>query len=132
MTSSEKLQAILDQELDFFKTVLQFSKKFRDEVNQLPVNVISNMVHYRQEWVEKIQKLEKERANLAVDESSERADAVLREISDIAEQLVEIDRQIYQSLQNKKLKFIREHADTAGQRPSNLNNNRSILDIRQG
>ncbi len=101
---------VLNEELESFISVLQFSEKFLSEVHSLPVNIITRMVDYRQEWIEKIQMLEEQRKSMAP-ENTEEAKPFLQEISKIAEQLVHIDDQIFKKLQQRKLEFIREHSE---------------------
>jgi len=115
-TNSEStgLLQLLNEELESFISVLQFSEKFLSEVSSLPVNIITRMVDYRQEWIEKIQMLEEQRKSIAP-ENPEEAKPFLREISKIAEQLVHIDDQIFKKLQQRKLEFIREHSEIAEQ-----------------
>ena len=60
-TDQGELQNILQQELDYFNSVLQFSQKFEKQVKSLPISVLEDMVRHRQEWIEKIQQLEDQR-----------------------------------------------------------------------
>lgn len=113
--STDELKQILNEELESFISVLQFSEKFLSEVHSLPVNIISRMVDYRQEWIEKIQKLEDRRKKLDTDPDTEEVKVYLREIAQAARQLVEIDQQIYRELQKRKLEFVREHSEIVEQ-----------------
>jgi len=56
-----QLQDILNEELECFTAVLQFSQKFVRQIKSLPVSVLADMVKYRQEWIDKIQRLEERR-----------------------------------------------------------------------
>ncbi len=111
---------ILKQELDFFNSVLQFSKKFLEQVPSLPINVLSNMVNYRQEWIEQIKQLENQRKKLPKGKHSTQEKGYLKEISALAEQLVEVDKEIYRNLEQRKLKFVQEHSAMTAQGRYNL------------
>ena len=116
----EDAGAILKQELEFFDSVLQFSKKFMEQVPSLPINVLSNMVNYRQEWIEQIKQLEDRRKRLPKRKQSAEEKKYLKEISSLAEQLVEIDKSIYRNLEQRKLKFVQEHSAMTAQGRYNL------------
>ena len=114
-TDESQLQNILEQELEYFSSVLQFSQKIQRQIKTLPVAVLSEMVSYRQNWVEKIQKLEKERKKLQSTEEDPRCKEVIKNISKSAEKLVKIDERIYAGLQQRKLKFVQEHSDVVSE-----------------
>ena len=106
-----QLQNILEQELECFSSVLQFSQKIQKQIKSLPVTVLSEMVSYRQNWVEKIQKLEEQRKKLKSTQDDPHCKEVMKNISKSAEKLVKIDERIYAGLQQRKLKFVQEHSD---------------------
>ena len=106
---NENLKEILATELDYFKSILEFSEKFAEQAASLPVNVLSNMVNYRQEWIEKIQSLETKRQHMKKAKPDKESERYLKQISDIAENLVEIDKEIYQKLEKRKIKFVQQH-----------------------
>jgi len=118
VSQESELCSILEQELDFFNSVLEFSKKFVKEIESMQVNVLSNMVNYRQNWVEKIQRLEEKRKTIQVQENDSEAKKYLKQISEVASKLVSIDKKIYTNLQNRKIEFAKNHSDTAAQTSS--------------
>lgn len=120
-----ELVQVLAQELDFFTAVLQFSEKFVDEVDKLSVTTLANMVTYRQEWIEKIQRLEEKRKNLSQIGSDEETKKYFQLISEAAKKLVVIDQQIYQHLQTRKMKFIQKHADISNETQRNVEQSKS-------
>ena len=115
VSQDSELCSILEQELDFFNSVLEFSTKFVNEIDSMQVNVLSNMVNYRQNWVEKIQRLEEKRKTIQVQENDSEAKKYLKQISEVASKLVSIDKKIYTNLQNRKIEFAKNHSDTAAQ-----------------
>ncbi len=127
------LKVILNQELDSFHSVLQFSEKIIEQIDTLPISALSQMVEYRQKWIDQIQKLEEYRKKMGDQAIGENERLVIRNISDLARKLVEVDDRIYQQLQSRKLKFIKQHADLIAARrqnkPSNGLSNR--MDIIQ-
>lgn len=137
-SSDNELQNILKQELDFFSSILQFSEKFVQQVESLPVNMLSKMVNYRQEWIEKIQRLEEKRKEVKEQKKCGECEEYMKKISKLAEKLVEVDRQIHQHLQDRKMKCIQNHSAIAGQssfdkkQAANQINRSKRLDIIQG
>ena len=115
VSQESELCSILEQELNFFNSVLEFSKKFVEEIESMPVNVLSNMVNFRQNWVEKIQKLEEKRKTIQLYDSDSEAKDYLKQISEVASKLVSIDKRIYKNLQDRKIKYVKNHSDTAAQ-----------------
>lgn len=106
-----ELQAVIQEELEYFNSVLQFSRKFLRQVKSLPIPVLADMVRYRQEWIDKIQKLEERRKVIDKDLENDATRKLTKEISKLAGQLVKTDEQIYSGLQKRKLNFVKEHAD---------------------
>ncbi len=131
---AENLTTILSNELDSFKAVLQFSEKLMEQIETLPISALSQMVEYRKKWIEEIQEMEKLRRKFdgrPVDEESQK---LIQNISGIAQKLVTIDSQIFKHLKERKLKFIKEHADLiAARRQNNKKHNGTsrIMDILQ-
>ena len=111
VSDNTELYSILEQELDFFNSVLEFSSKFENGIKTMPVNVLSKMINYRQNWVEKIQKLEDRRKQFSIIDTDNEAKRYLEAISKAATRLVEIDKCIYKNLQQRKLKFIKSHSE---------------------
>ncbi len=137
LEETNELSTILQDELDSFSSVLQISQKIVSQVNSLPISMLSKMVNYRQEWIEKIQQLEaKRKACKNADDNSE-IQNYMKKISDLAEKLVKIDDKIYVNLQNRKLKYVQEHSAFSGESSYNIKNKRkssgssSIVDITQ-
>ena len=129
-----ELQHILKQELDYFNSVLQFSQKFEKQVKSLPVSVLEDMVRYRQEWIDKIQKLEEQRSQLKGETEAKTDKDLIRKISQCAQKLVKIDERIYSSLQKRKLQYVKEHAQVVGEtaytkKQSNAGQSAKIVDI---
>ncbi len=109
----EKLHDILKKEVELFRSLLDFSKKFAGEIDQLSLNIISEMLNLRQEWIDKIQKLETDRAKLKEEKLSPEMEAYLQEISALAKNLVEIDNLIYRHLEEEKLRIVKEMSGAA-------------------
>jgi len=110
------IRDILQEELDSFTSLIQISEKLVKEVKKLSIPMLSTMVGYRQEWIEKIQQLEEKRKRMNIAVRPDMPEQTyLKKISKLAEQLVKIDDRIYAGLQNRKLKFVREHAAVAGE-----------------
>ncbi len=123
MNNELDLNHILHQELDSFHSVLQFSEKIIEQIDTLPISALSQMVEYRQKWIDQIQKLEENRKKLADQAIGEDERLIIRNISDLARKLVETDDRIYRQLQSRKLKFIKEHADLIAVRRQNKSAN---------
>jgi hypothetical protein len=115
MQDQQTPDRIFEQELEYFSSVLEISEKFESEAESMPVSVLHNMVIYRQEWLDKIQELEKLRAASPDRTVSPEARLIMNRITEIVSRLVEIDERIYQHLQNRKLKYIQDHSAMAGQ-----------------
>lgn len=129
-----ELQNILQQELDYFNSVLQFSQKFEKQVKSLPVSVLEDMVRYRQEWIDKIQRLEEQRNQLKGANEDETSEDLIRKISQCAQKLVKIDERIYSGLQKRKLQYVKEHAQVVSEtaytkKQTNADRSAKIVDI---
>ncbi len=103
----KSLEHVLQTELDYFNSVLTISQKVAGQVEKLPVKVLSEMVDYRKEWIEK----RKDFARSAVSDNSRK---LMKQISNIAGQLVEIDDKIYKNLERRKLAYVEQSAAVAG------------------
>lgn len=134
-TDSEKneLETLLEQELEYFKTLLQYTEKSLSQVDSLSVNVLTEMLKYRQEWIDKIQLLEQKRKNIVSEYPLVDQESYLKQISSIAGDLVEIDKQIYKNLEFRKIKYIQKISDNAmGKNYIGRNEQQSnFLDITQ-
>lgn len=133
-TDQGELQHILEQELDYFNSVLQFSQKFEKQVKSLPVAMLEDMVRYRQEWIDKIQKLEEQRNRLKDPAETETDKDLIRKISQCAQKLVKIDERIYGGLQKRKLQYVKEHAQVVSEtaytkKQSSAGQSAKIVDI---
>ncbi len=106
---------ILKLEYDYFSTLLKISEKVARQVESLAVDVLSEMVDYRKEWIEKIQKLEIQRKALGAGKANPEADKYLKKISGIAGKLVKIDEKIYKNLEKRKLEYMEKSAAISGQ-----------------
>lgn len=115
LSQGSELHQVLEQELQSFNDVLQFSQKFVSEIESLPVDVLSNMINFRQKWVEQIHMFEEKRKTLQAMADDEQVKAYLKNISDMASKIVEIDKKIYKNLQKRKLKFIQNYSTTSSQ-----------------
>ena len=109
------LEAILKLEMDYFNSVLSISEKVVKQVESLPISVLTEMVDYRKEWIEKIQKLESQRKELDTGKRNDAANEYMKNISKLASKLVKIDDKIYKNLEDRKLKFIEKSAAISGQ-----------------
>ena len=117
--SMPALNDILTEERDSFKAVLQYSEKIVKQVDSLPIAILHKMVSFRQQWIEKIQKLENMRNKLSDQKLDENGQRIIQDISQLAHQLVKTDDQIYKALQKRKNKYVREHADLISARRNN-------------
>ena len=105
------------------------------QMETLSIKVLTEMLHYRQEWIGKIQELEQQRQGLDDGPVPEQARAALEELSALAGELVEVDKAIFRSLEARKLKYIRLLSDTAAGKGYSARQARArsstILDITQ-
>jgi len=113
--ANQNVLEILRTEHDYFSTLLKISEKVARQVESLAVDVLSEMVDYRKEWIDKIQKLEIERKNLDTDGTNPAVDGYMKKISNIAGKLVKIDERIYQNLEKRKLEYMEKSAAISGQ-----------------
>jgi len=137
LEETNELNSILQDELDSFSSVLQISQKIVNQIDSLPISMLTKMVNYRQEWIDKIQQLEAKRKAVKNAEENSDIKKYMKKISGLAEKLVKIDDKIYLNLQNRKLKYVQEHSAISGESSYNLKNKRSssssssIVDITQ-
>ncbi len=121
--STPDLSSILNQELDSFASVLQFSEKIIEQIDQLPISALSQMVEYRQRWIDQIRELEEHRKKIGDQAIDENDRLIIQNISKLARKLVEVDDRIYRQLQTRKLKFVKQHADLIAARRRNKTQN---------
>ena len=131
------LEAVLKLELDYFNSVLSISEKVVKQVESLPITVLTEMVDYRKEWIEKIQKLENRRKQLDSDPNNNNEKKYIKNISRLASKLVKIDDKIYKNLEQRKLQYIEKSAailgekEYSGKQISNTNNQSKINIIQE-
>lgn len=132
-SEKNELESLLEKELEYFQTLLQYTEKSLSQVDSLSVNVLTEMLKYRQEWIDKIQLLEKKRKDIVEKYPSVDQEQYLKQISSIAGDLVEIDKQIYKNLEYRKIQYIQQISDNAmGKNYMSRNQSQSnILDITQ-
>ncbi len=135
-TVPNNLESVLKLELDYFNSVLSISEKVVKQVESLPISVLTEMVDYRKEWIEKIQKLENRRKELNKDPNTSNEKKYIKNISRLASKLVKIDDKIYKNLEQRKLQYIEKSAAISGQKKysakqANNINNRSKINIIQ-
>jgi len=109
----DNLNEILKQELEYFQSILQFSEKFVNQIQTLSINVLAEMMNYRQQLLDKIRQLEEKRKLHWPDADDDSAKNYLHRISEVAGNLVEIDNRIYENLQNRKMEYARQMSDNA-------------------
>lgn len=133
-SGEQQLLNILSRELESFNSVIDFSQKIVDQVGALPLAALSQMVQYRQEWIEKIQTLEQQRKKLALSQKDDDTEYYMKKISDAAQRLVDIDKKIFENLRVRKIQFAKQHADLVSSRQTkNRPHERpNRLDITQG
>ncbi len=133
-SGEQQLLSILSRELDSFNSVLDFSQKIVDQVGALPLAALSQMVQYRQEWIEKIQALEQQRKKLALNQKDDDIEYYMKMISAAAQKLVDIDKKIFENLRMRKIQFAKQHADLVSSRQieNKLHDRPNRLDIKQG
>ncbi|KAA3617655.1 MAG: hypothetical protein D8M58_01135 [Calditrichaeota bacterium] len=113
------LESVLKLELDYFNSVLSISEKVVKQVESLPISVLTEMVDYRKEWIEKIQKLENRRKELNTVPQNSNEKKYIKSISRLASKLVKIDDKIYKNLESRKMEYIEKSAAISGQRKYN-------------
>lgn len=132
-SKKNELENLLRQELEYFQALLQFTEKSLSQIDSLSVNVLSEMLNYRQEWIDKIQDLEKKRKILIEKYPDIDQENYLKQISSIAGDLVEIDKQLYKNLEYRKMKYIQQISENAMSKNyiSRESSRPNILDITQ-
>ena len=136
-SSVQELQHLLKEEVDCFRSVLSVSRKSLERIDEMPIDVLNEMVNYRREWVERIQGLEVQRKSMPDEPRTPETVPLLSELSDLAVELVDVDKQIFARLQTRKLNYVRAMSANANgvaqqSRQTRSNNGtRKILDITQ-
>jgi cell division protein FtsB len=115
-TVPSNLEEVLKLEMDYFNSVLNISEKVVKQVESLPVSVLVEMVDYRKEWIEKIQKLENRRKELDTEIKTDSENKYIKNISKLASKLVKIDDKIYKNLEQRKMQYVEESAAISGQK----------------
>ncbi len=115
-TVPNNLEEVLKLEMDYFNSVLNISEKVVKQVESLPVSVLVEMVNYRKEWIEKIQKLENRRKELDTEMKTDSENKYIKNISKLASKLVKIDDKIYKNLEQRKMQYVEESAAISGQK----------------
>ena len=111
----KQLNDILQEELEYFTAVLQYSQKFLKQIKSLPIPVLGKMINYRQHWIDKIQKLEQDRAVFAADEEDDESKTYLKKISQTAKKLVKTDERIFELLQQRKIQIVNERSNVVSE-----------------
>lgn len=114
-TIPDSLEGILKLELDYFNSVVAISEKVVKQVENLPISVLTEMVNYRKDWIDKIQKLETHRKDYNLVATSQNEDEIMKKISKMASKLVKIDDKIYANLEQRKLQYIKESSALANE-----------------
>jgi len=132
-SNRNELENLLEEELECFRALLQFTEKSLSQIDKLPVNVLTEMLNYRQEWIDKIQDLEHKRKLIVNNYPDVNQEDYLEKISSVAGDLVEIDNQIYKNLEYRKMKYVQQISDNALNRNyiGKKSTNSNILDITQ-
>jgi len=115
-TIPNNLESVLKLELDYFNSVLSISEKVVKQVESLPISVLTEMVDYRKEWIEKIQKLETRRKEMDSDPKNTNEKKYIKSISRLASKLVKIDDKIYKNLEQRKMEYVEKSAAISGQK----------------
>ena len=133
-TSINSLNQVLESQIECFQTVLQVSEKSLEQIETLSIDVLRELLSYRQEWIDKIQKLEERRQDLSEEEKDADVSSHINEISRLAARLVTVGNAINEHLEQRKLKYIKLISDTAVGKGYNQRNQRpqtKIFDITQ-
>ena len=128
------LNEVLETQIAGFRTVLQVSEKSLEQIESLSIDVLRELLRYRQEWIDKIQKLEERRLELTDQAGEGDTGAYVQEISRLASRLVKVGEDINAHLEQRKIKYIKLISDTAvgkGYRQRTPRPDTKILDITQ-
>jgi len=133
--NSEARQNIINQEIVCLTNVLKISEKSLEQIDTVSINVLEELLTHRQQWINKIQKLEENRNSLSQDKNNYYSE--MEKISKIAKDLVEIDKKIYKALEIRKMKYLKElsnnsvNKNISAKHALNYKNDSNIIDITQ-
>jgi hypothetical protein len=130
---SNTIRELLTDELELFRNLFRETNQFVNHMDSLSVESVMNLLNSRQEWIEELLLLEKKR-KLAGSVNDQK---IIKEITAIANSLIEIDVKLLDLLRNKKQEIIKDLSKITDKRSKNRKgrtlryNNSSIIDIIQ-
>jgi len=130
---SNTIRELLTDELELFRNLFRETNQFVNHMDSLSVESVMNLLNARQEWIEELLLLEKKR-KLAGSVNDQK---IIKEITAIANSLIEIDVKLLDLLRNKKQEIIKDLSKITDKRNKNRKNramhcnNSSIIDIIQ-
>jgi|GEM_PF-1778886 len=130
---SNTIRELLTDELELFRNLFRETNQFVNHMDSLSVESVMNLLNSRQEWIEELLLLEKKR-KLAGSVNDQK---IIKEITAIANSLIEIDVKLLDLLRNKKQEIIKDLSKITDKRNKNRKsramhfNNSSIIDIIQ-
>ena len=130
---SNTIRELLTDELELFRNLFRETNQFVNHMDSLSVESVMNLLNARQEWIEELLLLEKKR-KLAGSVNDQK---IIKEITAIANSLIEIDVKLLDLLRNKKQEIIKDLSKITDKRNKNRKsramhyNNSSRIDIIQ-
>ncbi len=126
------IRILLTDELELFRNLFKETNQFINQMDSLSVESVMNLLNSRQEWIEELLLIENRRklTGTRIDDQK-----VIKEITSIANSLIEIDAQLLDILRNKKQKIIKDLSEISDKRNRSRNNRdvkfhqKSIIDI---
>jgi len=100
---SNTIRELLTDELELFRNLFRETNQFVNHMDSLSVESVMNLLNSRQEWIEELLLLEKKR-KLAGSVNDQK---IIKEITAIANSLIEIDVKLLDLLRNKSRKSLK-------------------------
>ncbi len=128
---------VLRGQADCLRELLAFSEKWVDKIESLPINMLREIIDHRAKWIQKIRSFMELRKQRVFDPPDKESAVLLKEISDIAEKLTEIDNQIMSKLKDRKTQYLQLISENAALRKQTAKSlyqagqNRKRVDIYQ-
>lgn len=113
-----ELKAVLEEEITCLRSILDISQRTVDKFEKMSMSVIQEILGFRQEQIEKIQRLEERRKVLQVSTAGNALEPFIKQLSGMAAELVEVDQWIYEALESRKMGYLRQLSETGSSRQS--------------
>jgi parvulin-like peptidyl-prolyl isomerase len=126
------IRTLLTEELELFRNLFKETNQFINEMDSLSVDSVMMLLNSRQEWIEELLLIENRRklTGKRIDDQK-----VIKEITNIANSLIEIDAQLLDILRTKKEKIIKDLSKISDKRNrdrkmrNGLRNQEPFIDI---